>query len=1231
MAEVENSMESVRMSTLINGGATAEPLKERALENGHARTGSLKYRRRNIVVKRDFPRGCGRFAERINGVSEEDGGSSKVGAENGTIVKPEPESIRDSGILGGSQAPELCNGLVQEESDLSKTLTTEMAKPLETSDQVEALEQVKALENETSTHTCHALDSETAERIETSDQLEGLELVKPLEHETSTHMSQQPLVSESKMLLETSDHVGKLKKVKSLEHETPTRVDQGIDSEPAKPSATLDEVEDPEPIQSVDPVETVLYETSAQIELPELSKNLEPLNGSATGLVLPRDPVLPETSEVSKVSDQPQLSTPIVGGTEKSCPLVNIPRRKALVVRHFPPGCGRNAPPMSREEYLKVTDSSKDTSADKRRPSGEHRPFENSVEDYAAPNPERVSDEDALSIKLKRNVTKEIGTKVQSKSEDDFSKNIAEHAPIRIVSETRNNAKQSKEKIKEGDASTGKFKGNLSVGIGDEDRVKSEEVFGKEMTEQVQVRTISDIKLKQEVLEETSIRSPRENILFRSNTNSQSVSNSTTRKDGFSKWKLGKEVHTSKGKSSKRQFLGEIQDEVDNISQSHGRQIVSLQPSGEMVIVQALMAAPNCPWRQGKRGLKSSSTIGTTRNKAKKHELVIQDKSASVSKKNKAESENSEGKSKRKKLPPAEMDAHQGLQLVLRDEEDTLEHVEVGENVPLNKKPRNFEVSPIPFGVHTSSGKGDGSKVTREKVRETLRFFQVIFRKFLQGEEAHPKDQGNTGNRIDLRAGSVLKKGNRWVNTEKILGPVPGVEVGDEFHYRVELAIVGLHKPFQGGIDSMKKNGEILATSIVASGGYPDDMDSSDVLIYSGQGGKPVGGEKHKQAEDQKLERGNLALKNAMDAGSPVRVIRGFKETNSSDSAEPRGKIITTYIYDGLYLVEDYWTESSTYGTSVFKFKLRRIPGQPELALKEVKKSRKSKVREGLCVVDISQGKEKMPIGAVNTIDDEKPPPFTYITKMIYPDWYKPIPPTGCDCTSGCLNSTKCSCAAKNGGEIPFNYDGAIVEAKPLVYECGSSCRCPPSCHNRVSQRGIKFQLEIFKTESRGWGVRSLTSIPSGSFVCEYTGELLQDKEAEKRTGNDEYLFDIGYNYNDHALWEGLPDVIPDLHMNSPCEVVEDAGYTIDAAQYGSIGRFINHSCSPNLYAQNVLYDHDDKRMPHIMLFAAENIPPLQEITYHYNYTIGQVYDAEGKVKEKKCCCGSAECSGRLY
>ena len=66
------------------------------------------------------------------------------------------------------------------------------------------------------------------------------------------------------------------------------------------------------------------------------------------------------------------------------------------------------------------------------------------------------------------------------------------------------------------------------------------------------------------------------------------------------------------------------------------------------------------------------------------------------------------------------------------------------------------------------------------------------------------------------------------------------------------------------------------------SGGYEDDMDSRDVLIYTGQGGNNYSGNE-KQTEDQKLERRNLALKNRIDWKIPVRVIRGFRQKNTGN------------------------------------------------------------------------------------------------------------------------------------------------------------------------------------------------------------------------------------------------------------------------------------------------------------------------------------------------------------
>ncbi|KAL6846321.1 hypothetical protein ACP4OV_023769 [Aristida adscensionis] len=624
----------------------------------------------------------------------------------------------------------------------------------------------------------------------------------------------------------------------------------------------------------------------------------------------------------------------------------------------------------------------------------------------------------------------------------------------------------------------------------------------------------------------------------------------------------------------------------------------------EQIIVQALCAPDKCPWTKGRKSVVSASKSLGPRNKHKGKDVAPKKQlSGKVGKVASSRSINKEAIEDKEETPCLEDDDNSRA-LVAYEEKD--------------KKELCVTIPPsVPSGSHHKET-GDHD---RNRVRKLLKMFQGACRKLMQVEEQHSHNIG----RIDLEAVKVIKNDPIFIKPEATIGSVPGVEVGDEFHFRVELSLIGLHRPYQGGIDIHKVNGVLVALSIVASGGYPDELSSSDELIYTGSGGKAVG---KKEAEDQKLERGNLALKNCIETKSPVRVIHGFKGQSRNEVDHSKVKQTSTYTYDGLYMVVDYWQEGPK-GSMVFKYKLQRIPGQPELALHIVKATRKSKVREGLCLPDISEGRERIPICVINTIDDTRPAPFKYVTKVMYPSWYKKEPPAGCDCKNGCSDSIKCACAVKNGGELPFNFNGAIVEAKPLIFECGPSCRCPPTCHNRVSQHGVKIPLEVFKTAKTGWGVRSLSSISSGSFICEYTGELLEEKEAEKRE-NDEYLFDIGHNYNEEELWEGLKSRIPVLQSStSSSKAIE--GFTIDAAECGNVGRFINHSCSPNLYAQNVLWDHDDLRMPHVMLFAAENIPPLQELTYHYNYTMGQVEDKNGKEKVKPCDCGSSDCSGRLY
>ena len=83
--------------------------------------------------------------------------------------------------------------------------------------------------------------------------------------------------------------------------------------------------------------------------------------------------------------------------------------------------------------------------------------------------------------------------------------------------------------------------------------------------------------------------------------------------------------------------------------------------------------------------------------------------------------------------------------------------------------------------------------------------------------------------------------------------------------------------------------------------------------------------------------------------------------------------------------------------------------------------------------------------------------------------------------------------------------------------------------------------------------------------------------------------------------------------------------YVMDAKSTGNLGRYLNHSCDPNVIVQNVFVDTHDLRFPWVCFFARQFIAAGSELTWDYNYEVGSV---PGKVLH--CYCGSSECKGRL-
>ena len=201
-------------------------------------------------------------------------------------------------------------------------------------------------------------------------------------------------------------------------------------------------------------------------------------------------------------------------------------------------------------------------------------------------------------------------------------------------------------------------------------------------------------------------------------------------------------------------------------------------------------------------------------------------------------------------------------------------------------------------------------------------------------------------------------------------------------------------------------------------------------------------------------------------------------------------------------------------------------------------------------VCQVTEGKEAY-VYIENTVDESQPPfGFHYMTERIHSRNVPPRKPRSsletCDCSEDCLtNSSKCCCTADLTAMPGYFRNGRMKGNHRMpIAECWTSCKCGPHCYNRVVQRGRWVPLCIFKTENRGWGVKSVAHIPKGTFLTTYVGEVISDDEAEER-GRDNsaqgltYLFDLDY-------WSDLGTSV----------------FTVDATHCGNVSRFFNHSVS---------------------------------------------------------------------
>ncbi|XP_047437871.1 histone-lysine N-methyltransferase SETMAR [Mugil cephalus] len=273
---------------------------------------------------------------------------------------------------------------------------------------------------------------------------------------------------------------------------------------------------------------------------------------------------------------------------------------------------------------------------------------------------------------------------------------------------------------------------------------------------------------------------------------------------------------------------------------------------------------------------------------------------------------------------------------------------------------------------------------------------------------------------------------------------------------------------------------------------------------------------------------------------------------------------------------------------------------------------------------DLSCGSEEVPV----PVEGRTRPTFQYSPDNVQGPGCTVDPSEvtlpGCSCLSHSCCSESCSCLQTHGRA--YDSTGALLDLSRTdsgycspVFECNTLCPCSDACSNRVVQRGLRLRLQVYGTRNRGWGVRTLQEIPRGTFVCEYAGEVIGFEEARRRQ--------LAQRSEDNNY------IIAVREHSGTGSVVETF---VDPAQVGNVGRFLNHSCRPNLFMVPVRVH---SVIPRLALFAGRDIDAREELTFDYSGGDSKQSPAELRsdatarasrtdgLRRKACHCGATNCT----
>ncbi|MFO7570542.1 MAG: SET domain-containing protein-lysine N-methyltransferase [Smithellaceae bacterium] len=150
---------------------------------------------------------------------------------------------------------------------------------------------------------------------------------------------------------------------------------------------------------------------------------------------------------------------------------------------------------------------------------------------------------------------------------------------------------------------------------------------------------------------------------------------------------------------------------------------------------------------------------------------------------------------------------------------------------------------------------------------------------------------------------------------------------------------------------------------------------------------------------------------------------------------------------------------------------------------------------------------------------------------------------------------------------------------------------------SRSKSSAVGRRTQVRASGIHGKGVYAVQPIRAGEKVLEYQGEIITWKKALSRHPHDP-------DQPNHTFY---------FHLND--------GHVIDAKSSRAPAKWVNHSCNPNMEA--------DQEGLRVFLKALRDIEPGEELFYDYALMIEGRKTAKDK-KDHACLCKSRNCRGTM-